>query len=88
VLLLGAAALIVWGVGLLIFGIPTNVRFSWSLGFFTATVTYAAFVFTRYTITARLRSAPAIYYLPLLACIVAAVVDVGVGIRLAQAFAG
>jgi len=80
-LLAGAAAMFVWSVGLLIYGIPTDVRFSWSVGLFTAIVAYAVYVFARYTVPASIRAWPAIYYSPLFALIVAAAVDIGVIVR-------
>jgi fructose-specific phosphotransferase system IIC component len=65
---------------LLIHGIPSG-NFAWSVGLFTVTAAYAVYIFSRYTVPARLRSKPAIFYLPLLTLGVAAVVDVGVFVR-------
>jgi hypothetical protein len=90
--LVGAVVLLVWGIGLLIYGIPTDVHFSWSPGFFTVIVAYAVYVFTRHTLPAKVRAWSAIFYAPLVALIAAAGVDIGVFVRftheVASHFAG
>lgn len=83
IFLFAAAVQVVWGGSLLINGIPEG-NFSWSVGIFTAIATYAVFVHTRFAIPARMRSAPVIFYAPVIALVVAALIDIGVIIRFAH----
>jgi hypothetical protein len=76
-----AVAMLVWGLGLLIYGIPEG-NFSWSVGLFSLWVAYSVFVFCRFTLPSNLRSHPAVFYAPVTAILAAAVVDIGVFLRL------
>ncbi len=49
---------------------------------FTMFIGYAMYVFTRYTLPAGFRSYNAVYFLPLIALILAGIVDLGVLFRL------
>jgi hypothetical protein len=87
VFVFAVAPQLLWGVELLVHGIPLG-NFAWSVGLFTVTAAYAVYVFSRYTVPARLRTKAAIYYSPLLTLGVAAVVDVGVFVRFALQLGG
>jgi hypothetical protein len=78
-----AAALLLWAFGILLKGIPEG-NFSWSVGLLTAWVGYSVFVLCRFSLPLRLRTHTAILYAPLMALVVAAVVDVGVLVRLSH----
>lgn len=78
VLFLAAASYeVVWGAGILIRGIPAG-NFSWSVGLFSLSVAYAAFVFSRFSVPAGLRATPSFYFLPVLALAIAVPIDLGV----------
>jgi len=83
VFLFAAIEQFVWGIELLVRGIPSG-NFSWSVGLFTATVAYAVYLFSRYTVPAKLSAMPAIFYSPAFALVAAAVVDIGVIVRFAS----
>ena len=76
----GVSILLFWALGVLVNGIPEG-RFSWSVGFLTASVGYAAVLFCRFSIPPHLRSSRGVYYAPIFALICAAPVDVGVLLR-------
>lgn len=82
ILAAGASFLLLWALGVLLNGVPEG-RFSWSLGFLTVLVFYAAVLFCRFSIPSHLRSSWGIYYAPIFALICAAPVDVGVFLRVA-----
>jgi hypothetical protein len=82
VILVGsAAALLLWAAHILFSGIPEG-KFIWSVGFLTAFVGYSVFVLCRFTLPLRLRTHDAVLYAPAIALAVAAVVDIGVLVRL------
>jgi len=81
-LLVAAIAMFAWGIGLLIHGITGGERFTWRAGMFTMFIGYAVYVFTRYTLPAGFRSYSAVYFLPLIALVLAGIVDLGVLFRL------
>ncbi len=81
VLFVSAAALLLWALSILIGGLPSG-QFVWTTGLLTAWVGYAVFVMSRYTIAARLRGLPAVFFSPVLAVVLALPVDIGVVIRL------
>jgi hypothetical protein len=85
VFIAGAAAELIWALSLLIGGIPAG-NFVWSVGFFTASIAYAAFLLSRYVVPIGLRSMPAFYYAPAFALAAAAPVDLGVFVRVARNF--
>ena len=76
-----AILMLLWGLGLLVNGIPDG-NFSWSVGLFSLWVAYSAFVFCRFTLPSYLRSHPVVFYAPVAALLIAAVVDIGVFLRL------
>jgi hypothetical protein len=80
VFLAAAIVEVVWGINLLVHGIPSG-NFSWSVGLFSVSVVYAVFVFSRFTVSARLRASLPIYYSPVLALAVAVPIDIGVLVR-------
>lgn len=76
-----AVAMLVWGTGLLVYGIP-EVNFTWSVGLFSLWIAYSVFVFCRYSLPPDLRRRPLVFYAPVTALLGAAVVDTGVFLRL------
>ena len=77
---IGESLLLFWALGVLVNGIPEG-RFSWSVGFLTASVGYAAVLFCRFSIPPHLRSSWGVYYAPMFAVACAAPVDIGVLLR-------
>ena len=83
VLLIGAAALMVWGVNIVATGPPLS-RFAWAPGFVTLLVFYAAYLFRRFVLLpAGVRDGFA-YHSHLAAASLAVVVEAGVLFRLVQ----
>jgi hypothetical protein len=76
-----AVGMLLWGLGLLLNGIPEG-NFSWSVGLFSLWIAYSVFVLSRFTLPSHLRSHPVIFYAPMAALLGAAVIDIGVFIRL------
>jgi len=74
---IGESLLLFWALGVLVNGIPEG-RFSWSVGFLTASVCYAAVLFCRFSIPSHLRSSWGVYYAPIFAFACVAPVDIGV----------
>lgn len=81
VLVIGALALLAWAASTLVGGFPKG-NFSWSPGLLSASVFYAFLVFCRFTLSARIKALPGVYYAPLVALVLAVPFDVGVFIRL------
>jgi hypothetical protein len=73
--------MLLWGLGLLVNGIPEG-NFSWSVGLFSLWVAYSVFVLSRFTLPSYLRSQPVVFYAPVAALLIAAVIDIGVFLRL------
>jgi hypothetical protein len=71
---------LVWGLSLILGGIPKG-NFSWGAGMFSASICYAAFVFSRFCFPERLRAIAAIYYAPAIALGIAVPIDFGVFFR-------
>jgi hypothetical protein len=80
VLVVGALVLLGWAVTLLVGGFPKG-NFSWSPGLMSASVFYAFLVFCRFTLSARIKALPGVYWVPLVALLLAVPVDIGVVIR-------
>jgi hypothetical protein len=80
-----AVVMILWALGILVNGIPKG-NFSWSVGFLSFWVAYSVFVLCRFTLPSHLRSHPAVFYAPVTALLGAAVIDIGVFLRLASDF--
>jgi hypothetical protein len=80
VLLVGVLVLLGWAATLLIGGLPKG-NFSWSPGLLSASVFYAFLVFCRFTLSARVKALPGVYWVPLVALFLAVPVDVGIIIR-------
>lgn len=76
-----AVALLLWALGILFNGIPEG-NFSWSVGFLTVWVGYSVFVLCRFSLPRPIRTHLAVLYAPVMALVVAAMVDVGVLARL------
>jgi hypothetical protein len=72
-----------WGVDLIINGIPF-ANFSFSPGFFSLSIAYAAFLFSRFTLPHRYRDLPAAFCAPVLALVVAIPVDIGIMVVFVQ----
>lgn len=81
VLAVSAVLMLLWGLQLLVNGIPDG-NFSWSAGLFTLWVAYSAFVFCRFTLPSHLRRHPVAFHAPVAALLIAAVVDIGVLLRI------
>jgi hypothetical protein len=78
----GTLALWGWAASVLLAGIPRDAAFSWTPGLLTASVVYTVWLFCRYGLPARLRERDAVLYAPFFALLAAAIVDIGVFIRL------
>ena len=76
-----AVVMLFWGLRILVNGIPAG-NFSWTVGFFSLWVAYSVFVLCRFSVPPHLRSQPAVFYAPVVALLGAAVIDVGVFVRL------
>ncbi len=76
----GVGFLLLWALGVLFKGIPEG-RFSWSVGFLSASACYAAVLFYRFSIPLHLRSSRGTYYAPVIALACAVPVDIGVFFR-------
>jgi len=83
VLASSAAWGLLWALSILLEGIPKG-NFRWSVGWLSAWVAYSVFVLCRFSLPPRLRAQPAVFYAPAIALVVAAAVDVGVFLRLAD----
>ena len=87
IVLAGAAMVeLAWGVSLLINGIPVG-NFSWSVGLFSASVSYSVLVLSRFSAPAQFRSSAAVYFSPAVALAVAVPIDIGVFVRFTQQMA-
>lgn len=74
--------LLLWALGVLFNGAPEGVRFSWSVGFLSASACYASVLLCRFSFAPYLRSSWAVYYGPVITLACAALIDVGVFVRL------
>jgi hypothetical protein len=81
VLSAGVGFLLLWALGVLFNGAPEGVRFSWSVGFLSASACYASVLLCRFSFAPHLRSSWAVYYGPVITLACAALVDVGVFVR-------
>ena len=76
----GESFLLLWALGVLFNGLPQG-RFSWSVGFLSASACYASVLFCRFSIPMHLRSSWGAYYAPVFALACAVPLDFGVLIR-------
>lgn len=74
----GALLLLAWGAGVVVYGLPPSVRFSWSPGLLTALVFYAFFLARRQLFLGYVSESRTVRYGHLWAGSVAAVLDLGV----------
>jgi hypothetical protein len=81
VLAAGVSLLLLWALGVLFNGAPEGVRFSWSVGFLSASACYASVLFCRFSVPPHLRSSWGVYYGPAITLACAALVDFGVFFR-------
>jgi hypothetical protein len=84
-LLLAAAMLLVfWMAQITLDGIARHTGFGWSPGLTELSVSYAVFLFTRFTLREDAHRSPLIFYLPALVVIPVMVLDIGVISRFIQ----
>ena len=80
----GIAAMLAWAVKILFTGLPEG-NFKWGVGLLTVSVGYSVFVATRFALPPELLSRPFIRHAPVAAMAIAAIVDVGVFLRVVGA---
>jgi hypothetical protein len=84
-LLMAAAMLLVfWMAQITLDGIARHTGFGWSPGLTELSVSYAVFLFTRFTLREDAHRSPLIFYLPALVVIPVMVLDIGVISRFIQ----
>lgn len=81
VLAAGGVAALLWAATILVRGIP-KVNFSWSPGLLSVSVAYSIFLLSRFSLPTRIRARTEVIYAPVAALAVAAMIDIGVFVRL------
>jgi len=81
ILVAASTALFLWAANILLNGIPEG-KFIWSAGFLTAFMGYSVFVLCRFSLPLRFHTHAAVLYASAIALAVAAVLDIGVLVRL------
>lgn len=78
---IGVAAMLAWAVKIIFTGLPEG-NFRWGVGLLTLSVGYAVFLATRFALPQKFLLRPFVRHAPVVALAVAAIVDVGVFLRL------